>query len=236
LRTKGILKTFDACLFCGNFPPGKVRRQREKCSRYEREWSICRESLLEGLRIPLSKFVFALKLFAFEVPVNRAQRALGISYTTAHRVCGLLRKAICHGTLNDAHLLKGEVEAYESSFGGKGEEREEEEQRGKILVFGILKRQRKVRVEILEDVSAESRLSATIKKVKRRSLIHTDRFRSSEGLVMYGVEHERVDHSQRFSNGRVSINGIEGFWSYAKERLLKYHGVGRENFGYSLKE
>jgi transposase len=34
----------------------------------------------------------------------------------------------------------------------------------------------------------------------------------------------------------VYINGIEGFWSYAKERLLKFHGVSRENFVYYLKE
>ena len=54
--------------------------------------------------------------------------------------------------------------------------------------------------------------------------------------MRYGFKHERVDHSQRFSNGRVYINGIEGFWSYAKERLLKYHGVGKDNFGYYLKE
>jgi transposase len=136
LRTKGILKTFDACPFCGNFPPGKVRRQREKCSRYEREWSICRESLLEGLRIPLSKFVFALKLFAFEVPVDRAQRALGISYTTAHRVCGLLRKAICHGTSKDAHLVKGEVEADESSFGEKERKERKRSKGGRYWYLG----------------------------------------------------------------------------------------------------
>ena len=46
----------------------------------------------------------------------------------------------------------------------------------------------------------------------------------------------RVDKSVKFSNGKVYINGIEGFWSYAKERLLKFHGVSRENFVYYLKE
>ena len=32
------------------------------------------------------------------------------------------------------------------------------------------------------------------------------------------------------------INGIEGFWSYAKERLLKFHGVSKDNFIHYLKE
>jgi len=55
-------------------------------------------------------------------------------------------------------------------------------------------------------------------------------------LVMYGFKHERIDKSIRFSNGEVYINGIEGFWSYAKGRLLKFHGVSREYFVYYLKE
>jgi transposase len=53
---------------------------------------------------------------------------------------------------------------------------------------------------------------------------------------MYGFKHERIDKSIRFSNGEVYINGIEGFWSYAKGRLLKFHGVSREYFVYYLKE
>jgi len=54
--------------------------------------------------------------------------------------------------------------------------------------------------------------------------------------VIYGFKHERIDKSIKFANGKVYINGIEGFWSYAKERLLKFHGVSRENFVYYLKE
>jgi transposase len=91
-------------------------------------------------------------------------------------------------------------------------------------------------VEVVKDVSAESILRSAIKKVKRGSIIYTDRFRSYDGLVMYGFRHERIDHSKRFANGRVYINGIEGFWGYAKERLLRFHGVSRENFAYYLKE
>jgi transposase len=44
----------------------------------------------------------------------------------------------------------------------------------------------KVKVEVVKDVSAESILRSAIKKVKRGSIIYTDRFRSYDGLVMYG--------------------------------------------------
>jgi transposase len=52
---------------------------------------------------------------------------------------------------------------------------------------------------------------------------------------MYGFKHERIDKSVKFANGKVYINGIE-FWSYAKKRLLKFHGVSKDNFIYYLKE
>jgi len=124
----------------------------------------------------------------------------------------------------------------ESYFGGRRKGKRGRGLQGKIPVFGILERQGKVKVEVVKDVSAESILRSAIKKVKRGSIIYTDRFRSYDGLVMYGFRHERIDHSKRFANGRVYINGIEGFWGYAKERLLRFHGVSRENFAYYLKE
>jgi transposase len=46
----------------------------------------------------------------------------------------------------------------------------------------------------------------------------------------------RIDHEKRFVNGKVYINGIEGFWSFAKERLMKYHCVNPVKFPPYLKE
>jgi transposase len=216
LRSRGILKTFENCPFCKSESIGKVRRNFYKCYGCRREWSIRRGSILEGIKIPLSKFILAIKLFILEVPVNKAYKELGISYNTAHKIYQMIRKAIYDFVSREDEVLKGAMD--------------------KIPVFGILERNGKVKVEIVEDVSAETILRETIKKVKRGSIIYTDQFRSYDGLVIYGFRHERIDKSVRFSNGRVYINGIEGFWSYAKERLLKFHGVSRENFVYYLKE
>ena len=63
----------------------------------------------------------------------------------------------------------GEVEAYESYFGGKRRGKRGRGAMDKIPVFGILERNGKVRVEIVEDVSAETILRETLKKVKRGS-------------------------------------------------------------------
>jgi len=34
----------------------------------------------------------------------------------------------------------------------------------------------------------------------------------------------------------VYVNGIAAFWSFAKERLMKYHGVDPTRFPFYLKE
>jgi transposase len=51
-----------------------------------------------------------------------------------------------------------------------------------------------------------------------------------------GYRHLKIDHQKRFPCGKVYINGVEGLWSYAKERLIKHHGVSKEKFPLYLKE
>ena len=229
------MKTFRKCPYCGNKHFGKVRRNFYKCYRCKREWSVRKGSVLERMKIPFNKFVLALKLFELEVPVLKACKELELSYNTVHRLFMLFREKIYKKTGED-DLLKGEIEADESYFGGKRRGKRGRGAKNKIPVFGILERGGKVKVEIVKDVKAETLLKETIRKVKRGSLIYTDKFKSYDGLVMYGFRHERIDHSKRFANGKVYINGIEGFWSYAKGKLLKFHGLLPETFPYYLKE
>jgi transposase len=236
LREKGILKTFDSCPFCHAKKIGKIRRNFYKCYKCKKEWSVRKDSILEDLKIPFSKFILAIKLFILEVSVNKAHKELDLAYNTTHKIYTKLRQCIYKFVSKDDQLLSGEVEMDESYFGGKRKGSRGRGAKNKIPVFGILERNGKVKVEIVKDVSAETLLRETIKKVKRGSLIYTDKFKSYDGLVMYGFKHERIDKSVKFANGKVYINGIEGFWSYAKERLLKFHGVSKDNLIYYLKE
>ena len=235
LREIGILKTFRKCPYCGNKQFGKVRRNFYKCYLCKREWSVRKGSILERMKIPFNKFVLALKLFELEIPVLKACKELELSYNTVHKLFMVIRVKIYKKSSED-NLLKGEVEADESYFGGKKKGKRGRGAKSKIPVFGILERKGKVKVEIVKDVKSETLLKETIRKVKRGSLIYTDKFRSYDGLVMYGFRHERIDHSKRFANGKVYINGIEGFWSYAKGKLLKFHGLSPKTFKYYLKE
>ena len=93
-----------------------------------------------------------------------------------------------------------------------------------------------MKVEILPNVRSETILKATVEKVKRGSIIYTDKYRGYDSLMFCGFRHLKIDHGIRFKRGKVYINGIEGFWSFAKERLIKYHGISPGKFLFYIKE
>jgi transposase len=72
--------------------------------------------------------------------------------------------------------------------------------------------------------------------VRRGSIVYTDYYKGYDTLMFCGYRHLNINHKKLFASGKVYINGIEGFWSYAKERLIKFHGLSKEKFPLYLKE
>jgi transposase-like protein len=104
-------------------------------------------------------------------------------------------------------------------------------------VFGLLKRGRKVYVEVVPDVTARTLHSIIRDHVDPSSVLFTDSYRSYDGLVLDGFEHHRINHFKEFARGkRNHINGIESFWSYAKAKLARYYGIRRQDYAIYLKE
>ena len=234
-REIGVLKRYTTCPLCGENHIGRVRRFKFKCYRCNKEWGVRRGSVLEGLKIPFTKFLMAIKLFELDTSVRESSKQLGLAYNTVYHLYQILRHAIIISD-SDNGSFSGEIEMDESYFGGRRKGNRVRGAAGKVPVFGILERGGKVKVEVVGDVKGDTLLELAIKKVKRSSLIYTDRFRSYNGLVSYGFKHRRIDHGKKFANGKVYINGVEGFWSFAKERLMKYHGVNPRKFPLYLKE
>ena len=128
------------------------------------------------------------------------------------------------------------VEADESYFGGKRKEPRDRGAINEVPLFGILERNGLVSVDVVANVGVETLLNMTIKKVSRGSIVCTDKFHGYDSLVFCGYRHLKVDHGKYFASGKVYIDGLEGFWSFAKERLMKYHGVSKKKFPLYLKE
>jgi len=187
LQNRVLLQRFTHCPYCGSEHLGRGWRSFYKqCCR---EWRSRKGALLEGLRLPLGKFLLALKLFELEVSARRAARELGLAYNTLHR---LFRERIYRSSIQEDQL-SGEIEVDERYFGGRRRDKRGRGAVGKLPVFRILERGGKGRSNWYQmcgpiaAVSGGASLQEAIRKVKRSSLIYTDRFGSYDGLVCYGL-------------------------------------------------
>jgi transposase len=131
--------------------------------------------------------------------------------------------------------LGGELEIDETYFGGKRKGKRGRGALNKVIVFGVLERNGKVYVAIVPNATAETLMAEIRAKTEKGSVFYTDCFKSYLSLKQFG-KHSRINHQKAFGRGRTHINGLEGFWSFAKERFHKYHGINRENYELYLKE
>jgi transposase len=178
-----------------------------------------------------------IKLFELEISARKMAAQLQLSYATVYKALTTIRQSIWVHTQQEAgRQLGGEVELDESYFGGRRKGKRGRGAAGKVPVFGILERQGQVSVEVVPNVRAHTVLGLAITKVRRGSIVYTDRYRIYDALMFCGYRHLKVDHGKQFSRGRVYINGLEGFWSWAKERVIKHHGISAHRFPLYLKE
>jgi transposase len=224
------------CTRCNSTKVYRIKGKRYRCKACKYTFHDFSGRWINKLNCSFKTWLWLSKLFELEVSALRAAVQCGVSYPTALKAYDLIRYSILASAEDAEELLGGEIELDESCFGGRRKGKRGRGAASKVPVFGIYERNGVVRVEIVKDVTAGSLLDMTIKAVRRGSIVYTDRFRSYDSLMFCGYRHLRVDHGKKFVTGKVYINGLEGFWSYAKQRLIKFHGVSKEKFPWYLKE
>ena len=224
------------CTTCRSYKIYRIPDKKYRCKRCGYKFHDFTGRWLNRVKISYKKWLWIIKLFELDVSARKIAQQVQLSYPTVLKAVTIIRIAIVANTKDAQDLLNGEIELDESYFGGRRKGKRGRGAYNKVPVFGILERNGTVLVEVVKDVTAESLLSMTVKTVRRGSLVYTDKFRSYNALMFCGYRHLRVDHKKRFSTGKVYINGLEGFWGYAKERIMKFHGVSKEKFPLYLKE
>jgi transposase len=234
------------CPSCGTRGPYRLSEGRWRCRRRACSYTFgVRTGTWAGLsRVSNETWLWLLKLFELELTARQAAVQTGVSYPTALKAFTLVRCAIVADTEPAfLPLLRREVEADESYFGPRRPKRSRgaPKNRGrgaphKTPVFGILERHGRVQVTVVPNCSAETLRDQTLRWVKRGTLVYTDQWHGYDTLTFCGYRHLRLDHTRHFSRGKVHINGLEGFWSYAKGKFVKHHGVSPAKFPLYLYE
>jgi transposase len=190
-------------------------------------------------KISERKFLRVLRHFALDLTASRTAQLTGLTRKSVTMIFLKIRERIAQECARASPFSRCEVEVDESYFGarrvrgkrGRGAA-------GKTIVFGIFKRNGCVYTEIVPDCK-KATLQAIIRgRVSPEAVIHSDGWRGYDGLVDVGyAKHFRVNHgSNEFVRGTAHVNGIEGFWSFAKRRLQKFNGVSVGTFNLHLKE
>jgi len=108
-------------------------------------------------------------------------------------------------------------------------------------VFGLYQRNGKVYIEFVKDAEKKTLQDIIKGRIILESKVYSDTWNAYKGLKKEGYNHQTIDHGNEeyvkgTVNGKVHINGIEGFWGYLKEHLLKHHGVAKHNLILYVKE
>ena len=205
---------------------------RRKCRRCGRRYRL--RTAWDACRLPGRVKHALVQRFVWGVPVYRQRFAPLASRPTTERFYRLLRAVMAQSEQLRAPFA-GALECDETSFGRARKGKRGWGAAGKVLVFGVVQRNGLVkaqpipahdRVSVMRVIQAESREGA---------LYYTDEWQAYATLRLRG-DHVVVRKQKGRPLGRDHINGIEGFWSYAKNGLYPYRGVPRKHFHLDLGE
>ena len=214
----------QACPECGFHWSWHLSDGRRKCRRCRHRYTI--RTIWQSFRIDEAIKRKILDYFCLGVPVYRlrfhdlaSRPVLDRFYRCCRMVMALDQECM--------EPFDGDLELDETMFGGRRKGKRGWGASGKVIVFGILKRNGQVRVFPIPRRNREEMMRLVRINTKPGSLYFTDDWHAYASLALRG-NHVVVRKSGGIPMGRDHINGIEGFWSYAKHWLYPLRGVPKK--------
>jgi transposase len=177
-----------------------------------------------------------VEYFSLGVPVYRLRHIMFLSRPTMEKFFRFLRQLIYDESVKELEKLSGKIEIDETMFGGKDiPGKKGWGASGKQVVFGIYQRNGKVITMPISSRGRNTLIPLILKHTKHGSMYYTDDWFAYTSLDIIG-NHVVVKKEKGQPKGRNHLNGMEGFWSYAKHWLYQYRGVPKQYFHLYLKE
>lgn len=194
---------------------------RYRCRECTRHFSLRTGTLLEGSRLPLTKWVLAIGLFRIGLSSRALARELVVSRQGAWELMHRLRDALKTDVF--ARKLRGRIEVDETYVGGRQKGKRGRGAAHKTIVLGLKARGGRVRSLVMPSVSTRDLQAAIQAHVARGARLYTDALSSYRRVRRLGYRHRRVKHSERFVRGGTHTQAIEGHWGHVKPTLVARH-------------
>ncbi|MBA9857592.1 IS1595 family transposase [Ralstonia pickettii] len=224
------MKRCPECGYTRAYQLGDGRRKCQRCGHRYRWRSAWDASRLSG-RVKHE----LLQRFVWGVPVYRQRFGSTVSRPAIERFYRLIRACMAaQEQLREP--FTGALECDETTFGGARHGKRGWGAAGKVVVFGIVKRNGEVKAAPIAQHDQAAIMEQIQAHTREGSLYYyTDAWQAYATLRLRG-DHVVVRKEKGRPVGRDHINGIEGFWSYAKNWLYPYRGVPRKHFHLYLGE
>jgi transposase len=122
--------------------------------------------------------------------------------------------------------FEGAIECDETTIGGARRGKRGWGAAGKVIVLGILQRNGQVKVFAVPARKGNRIVGLVRAHTRPGSLYYTDDWHAYGSLRVQG-DHVVIRKERGRPKGRDHLNGIEGFWSYAKNWLYPFRGNHR---------
>ena len=220
------------CPSCNTARPYFLSDGRLKCRSCGQRFSWT--SVWDSVRLRGASKRRLLEMFVLGVPAYRQRFRSDTSAATRERFYRLAR-ACCAAMEHLREPFAGTMECDETTFGGARHGKRGWGAAGKVIVFGIVQRNGLVKALPIPAHNQEAVMREIQAHTREGSLYYTDEWQAYATLKLRG-EHVMIRKEKGRPVGRDHINGIEGFWSYAKHWLYPYRGVPRQYFHLYLGE
>lgn len=242
-----------ACRNCQKTRVLWVNDRKFRCRGCWYTGSLTTGTWIENSRLSLRTWYELVWCFVLAHAAHKAGRLLQLSVKSSWVVYQTIRGALAQQSREQKEKITGTIEVDESFYGGLFKNlrketrwkmrREGLAKRGrgakyrKQPVFGIFKRNGEVYLELVAECTKEELETIIEKKIEKDSEVYSDTFTSYNGLVGLGYVHATVDHGMEiYVDGRIHVNGMEGFWGLSKTNMHTYKGIKKKNWIYYLKE
>jgi transposase-like protein len=217
------------CPNCEQVTPFKAyattqrRGKARTCTRCGTHMSILVGTIFEGSSTSLHLWFYAMYLMASTrcgISAKQLERELGVTYKTAWRMFNKIRNELM---ADDGTPLSGEVEADETSWGGKPRRKHRTRsdamrfREAKPTVLGMVERGGRVRARVVPSRRGEGFSREVRANVNPDSILYTDDWVAYKPLRGDFAEHRVINHSAgSYVAGSTYTNTIEGFFGNMK--------------------
>lgn len=220
------------CPRCGlmNTKLYKLATGKLKCAACRQVFSVRVGTIFEDSKLPLQQWFLAVYLAtSLKKGISSVQLSKYLDIT--QKSAWFMLQRIRYAVSSDGEPLTGEIEVDETYPGGKSENRAFREPKRKPVVFGMVERGGRAKIQHVKSSGARVLLPEIGEGVTSGSTIYSDGWQAYKTLSRRGYEHHTVDHhAHQYVVGRIYTQNIENVWSQLKRSVYGiYHHVSEKH-------